>query len=132
MGSYPLAQGFLGGARAVFSGGRPCSRLSILEQVNHRPESRMREIRPYGSEGGEAKPNRLSLPLFPDERDSAAGRLKSPVREDKPQSHTPTLRYNSNNTHLRRTAPRWENTDQRGANLPDETLVEYLTASGKW
>jgi hypothetical protein len=24
----------------------------------------MREIRPYGSEGGEDEPNRLSLPLF--------------------------------------------------------------------
>lgn len=29
----------------------------------------MREIRPYGSEGGEDEPNRLSLPLFPFERD---------------------------------------------------------------
>jgi hypothetical protein len=53
----------------------------------------MREIRPYGSEGGEDEPNRLSLPLFSDERDSAAGQLKNPVWEDKPQSYTPTLRY---------------------------------------
>jgi hypothetical protein len=30
--------------------------------VNHRPESRMREIRMYGSEGG-APGNRLFLPL---------------------------------------------------------------------
>jgi hypothetical protein len=30
---------------------------------------------------------------FPDERESAAGQLKRSVCQDKPQSHTPTLRY---------------------------------------
>jgi hypothetical protein len=43
---------------------------------------------------------------FPDERESAAGQLKSPVWEDKPQSHTPTLRY------------------KYTPNLPDEPLRE--------
>ena len=36
-------------------------------QVNHQPESRMREIRPSGSEGGEAEINRPFLPLSRDE-----------------------------------------------------------------
>jgi hypothetical protein len=31
--------------------------------VNHQPESRMREIRPYGSEGGGTQANGLPLPL---------------------------------------------------------------------
>ena len=38
--------------------------MSILDEVNHRPESRMRETRLSGSEGGGAEINRLSLPLF--------------------------------------------------------------------
>ena len=38
--------------------------VSILDEVNHRPESRMRETRTSGSEGGGAEINRLSLPLF--------------------------------------------------------------------
>ena len=33
-------------------------------QVNHQLESRMREIRQSGSEGGGAEANRLFLPLF--------------------------------------------------------------------
>src|SRR5262245_41807090 len=37
--------------------------MSILDEVNHRPESRMREIRTSGSEGGGIEPNRSSLPL---------------------------------------------------------------------
>jgi hypothetical protein len=38
--------------------------LSIREEaVNHQPESRMREIRTYGSEGGGDELNRRSLPL---------------------------------------------------------------------
>jgi hypothetical protein len=37
--------------------------MSILDEVNHRPESRMRETRQSGSEGGGAEINRLSLPL---------------------------------------------------------------------
>ena len=37
---------------------------SILDEVNHQLESRMREIRQSGSEGGGAETNRLSLPLF--------------------------------------------------------------------
>ena len=36
----------------------------VLFEVNHRPESRMREIRPSGSEGGEPQSNAASLPLF--------------------------------------------------------------------
>ena len=36
---------------------------SILLEVNHRPESRMREIRLSGSEGGGTELNRFSLPL---------------------------------------------------------------------
>ena len=49
---------------------RPPSRLtstdrgrSILIEVNHQLESRMREIRPSGSEGGGTPPNESSLPL---------------------------------------------------------------------
>jgi hypothetical protein len=38
--------------------------MSILDEVNHRPESRMRETRQSGSEGGGAEINRLSLPLW--------------------------------------------------------------------
>jgi len=38
--------------------------MSILAKVNHRLESRMREIRLSGSEGGGAESNRPSLPLL--------------------------------------------------------------------
>src|SRR5262245_56681421 len=41
----------------------PPNGMSILDEVNHRPESRMREIRMSGSEGGGIEPNRSSLPL---------------------------------------------------------------------
>ena len=35
----------------------------LLSEVNHQPESRMREIRQSGSEGGGTETNRFSLPL---------------------------------------------------------------------
>jgi hypothetical protein len=38
---------------------------------------------------------------IPDERDSTAGLLESPVWEDKPQSYTTTLRYNYNGNNAR-------------------------------
>src|SRR5690606_23082086 len=41
----------------------PCARVSVRSAVNHQPESRMRETRLSGSEGGGAESNRLSLPL---------------------------------------------------------------------
>ena len=41
-------------------GSRPCSAPSIRGAVNHRPESRMRENRTSGSEGGET-----GKPVFP-------------------------------------------------------------------
>ena len=46
--------------QGLFSGYGSCCGLSILFEVNHRPESRMRENRPSGSEGGGAVT--LSLP----------------------------------------------------------------------
>jgi hypothetical protein len=52
--------------------------------------------------------------VFPDERESAAGRLKGPVWEDKPQSHKPTLRYNEDDTPLRGPAGIGQITSQRG------------------
>ena len=58
-----LAQLLLHRTRAVLLESRPRRGLSILTKVNHPPESRMREIRPSGSEGGEAENNRPSLPL---------------------------------------------------------------------
>jgi hypothetical protein len=48
--------------------------------------------------------------VFPDERESAAGQLKSPIWEDKPHSHTPTLRYDGKNTSLREPIRSDENT----------------------
>ncbi len=57
-GSWPwsgpptLAECFLYRAWAVLSATGPYLRASILVKVNHQPESRMREIRPSGSEGG--------------------------------------------------------------------------------
>src|SRR5438876_12248254 len=48
----PLAQCVLCGARAVFFVRGPCATWSILSEVNHQLESRMRENRPSGSEGG--------------------------------------------------------------------------------
>src|SRR5579863_7992558 len=59
-----MAERLLCRARAVQSGGGPCPSRSILSEVNHQLESRMREIRLSGSEGGGAEFNRLSLPLF--------------------------------------------------------------------
>ena len=41
----------------------PCTGPPVLSQVNHRPESRMREIRTYGSEGGGTGTTRSFLPL---------------------------------------------------------------------
>src|SRR2546425_2097242 len=54
--SSTLAQCFLCGARAVLSCTSPCAVASTLSEVNHRPESRMRENRQSGSEGGGANP----------------------------------------------------------------------------
>jgi hypothetical protein len=51
-----LAQCFLCGAGVDLSCSGPCAVASILSQVNHQLESRMREIRLSGSEGGGAKP----------------------------------------------------------------------------
>ncbi|MCX7422972.1 MAG: hypothetical protein NT013_26030, partial [Planctomycetia bacterium] len=42
---------------------RPSIGLSILSQVNHQLESRMRETRPSGLEGGATELNRSFLPL---------------------------------------------------------------------
>jgi hypothetical protein len=42
----------------------PCIGLSILFEVNHRRERRVREIRLHGSEGGGAELNRPFLPLL--------------------------------------------------------------------
>ena len=47
-------------AGAVQSGDGPRLGASVREAVNHRPESRMREIRTSGSEGGET--GRTGLP----------------------------------------------------------------------
>ena len=63
-----LEQGVKGGsflcrAGAVLHGRSPCDGLSILSEVNHRLESRMREIRLSGSEGGGTEANWFSLPL---------------------------------------------------------------------
>jgi hypothetical protein len=41
----------------------PTGRPSIRSAVNHQPESRVREIRSHGSEGGGTGSNRSSLPL---------------------------------------------------------------------
>src|SRR5207249_155278 len=54
--SSTLAQCFLCGARAVLSCTSPCAVASTLSEVNHQPESRMRETRQSGSEGGGANP----------------------------------------------------------------------------
>jgi len=48
-----LAERLLCGAWVVQPGTSPCFCQSIRSAVNHQPESRMRENRPYGSEGGE-------------------------------------------------------------------------------
>jgi hypothetical protein len=64
-----LAKGVKGGKRllcqtwALQPESRPCVGLPILSKVNHRPESRMREICKSGSEGGGPQPNAASLPL---------------------------------------------------------------------
>jgi len=57
-------QGHLGGLgwAGVISLHRSGSDRSILSEVNHQPESRMREVRPSGSEGGRPA-NRFSLSL---------------------------------------------------------------------
>src|SRR5437773_12433884 len=41
----------------------PIHGVSILDEVTHQPESRTRENRLSGSEGGRAEHNRFSLPL---------------------------------------------------------------------
>ena len=38
-------------------------KLAVLGEDNHQPESRMRENRTYGSEGGAAQANAPFLPL---------------------------------------------------------------------
>ena len=53
---------------------RPGSQL-ILLKVNHQSESRMREIRTYGSEGGEA----FYPPLLPLSLDKSSNHTVSPV-----------------------------------------------------
>ena len=55
-----LAKCLLCDARAVLPRDNQRSRMSIHSVVNHQLESRMRETRPYGSEGGET-----GKPVFP-------------------------------------------------------------------
>jgi len=57
-----LATSLLCQAGVVLSCCSPCGGQSILPEVNHQPESRVREIRQHGSEGG-ASGNRTFLPL---------------------------------------------------------------------
>ena len=64
VGPQTLAQQLLRSAWAVLPGRRPCRFRSILTQVNHQLESRMREIRLSGSEGGGPQTNAASLPLL--------------------------------------------------------------------
>ncbi len=59
-GALSLAQRVLCRAGAVQHGDSLCTDPSIRGAVNHRPESRMREIRQSGSEGGET-----GQPVFP-------------------------------------------------------------------
>ena len=67
-------------AWVVQHGGSPCSGPSIRDAVNHRLESRMRENRLHGSEGGEAGSTGLPYPYMrvpvPDGR--GLGRLECP------------------------------------------------------
>ena len=60
--SSALAKSILCRAWVVLSCDGPCSSSSILDEVNHQLESRMREIRLSGSEGGGTELNRFSLP----------------------------------------------------------------------
>jgi len=62
VGLPPLAQRLLRRTRAVQSGCRPCLGLSIISEVNHQLERRVRENRTSGSQGV-TEPNRQSLPL---------------------------------------------------------------------
>jgi hypothetical protein len=59
----PVARGLLCGAGAVFLGTCPCGRPSVPTRVTPQLESRMRETRQSGSEGGGSESNRFSLPL---------------------------------------------------------------------
>ena len=61
---HHMAEPLLRDPRAVQSGHSPCRRQPILTEVNHQPESRMRETRPSGSEGGGTQTNEFSLPLL--------------------------------------------------------------------
>ena len=63
-GTRPLAERLLRGTGVVQSAINPCVYPSILTQVNHQPESRMREICTSGSEGGGTQTNESSLPLY--------------------------------------------------------------------
>src|SRR5438445_13399249 len=62
--SSPVAQSLLHSPGPVFLDGCPCCCPSVLDQVTSRLESRMRETRQSGSEGGGGESNRFSLPLF--------------------------------------------------------------------
>ena len=53
-GPSTVAQRLLCQAWAVLAQSRPRTGLSVLGEVNHQPESRMRETRTSGSEGGGA------------------------------------------------------------------------------
>src|SRR5579871_6424529 len=59
----PLAQHLLYQAWVVQPDNRPCLGSSILFEVNHHRESRMRENRQSGLEGGGTEINRSFLPL---------------------------------------------------------------------
>ena len=60
--SSSLAERFLCGAWVVQHGSSPCCAPSICSAVNHRLESRVRENRLHGSEGGEAGSTGLPYP----------------------------------------------------------------------
>src|SRR5207249_4854664 len=59
-------------AGAVLLDARPCCGPSVLCEATSQLESRMREIRTSGSEGGGNEPNRFSLPLYRRARRHAA------------------------------------------------------------
>jgi hypothetical protein len=60
---HQVAQCLLCRTRAFQLARRPCPGPPVLLQVNHRPETPMREICASGSAGGGREPDRHSLPL---------------------------------------------------------------------
>ncbi len=115
-----MAERLLRQSRAVQSDRRPPVGLSILTEVNHQPESRMREICQSGSEGGGTQTNESSLPPSLNHGESGRQWASSNARSVATRSGSDSARFRSSSG----SSLRWYN-----STTPSGTLSRCGTIS---